>query len=438
MKSAANRIAPSYFAFYMMIALAACSGGGGSSPPSPSLSSNLPSTAFDDETIVVTVTARNFGSGNTTYNATSNSLFIEQGDSDNQFVITGINSVPGNHTISFSASDTSGNSATLNSSIRIDAVATGTWYTTSLSIDGIYADDISAAIVVTREGRVYVESYTYDSLDEKCFGSSSTAVRTLTFEVWCANAPDGYFVTDENYRLTGEIDLGGSVASGEYSLYSSSGGLVGTVDVEMERPDFYAFYGVSAPDSAEGLYANAYESGFGELITIDSSGNLSPVEVGGNCDVDGTVAPVDIDVLVDSGYVNRGVFDARSLSQRGCIEYGDLSTGNRDIIGGEGILKFLPGALYGFPPNDEVLWLFMSDSVSSYGGIPSSIPYLRVCTASGDPTPFSDAFGFSGACSGQSSAAKGNSFSWHELTKPPKTLPYTSLHALPRPYRQAQ
>ena len=70
-------------------------------------------------------------------------------------------------------------------------------------------------------------------------------------------------------------------------------------------------------------------------------------------------------------------------------------------------------------------------------GYSKYIPYFRVCTASGDPTPFSDAFGFSGACSGQSNAAQGNSFSWHELTKPPKTLPYTSLHALPRPYRQA-
>ena len=129
----ANRISVLYF--YMVIALAACSGGGDFFPPSPSLSSNLPSTAFDDETIVVTVTARNFGSGETTYNATSNSLSIEQGDADNQFVITGKTSVPGNHTISFSASDTSGKSATLNSSIRIDAVVTGWWETTSLSIN---------------------------------------------------------------------------------------------------------------------------------------------------------------------------------------------------------------------------------------------------------------------------------------------------------------
>ena len=437
MKSTANRVAPIHFAFYMVIALAACSGGGGSSPPSPSLSSNLPSTAFDDETIVVTLTARNFGSGDTTYNATSNSLSIEQGDSDNQFVITGIASVPGNHTISFSASDTSGNSATLNSSIRIDAVATGTWYTTSLSIDGIYADDISAAIVVTREGRVYVASYTYGSLDEKCFGSSSTSAETLTFEVWCANAPDGLFVTDENYRLTGELDLDGSITSGVYSLYSSSGGLVGTVDVEMERLDFYELTGLPAPKRA-GVYANVGDASFGELITIDSSGNISPNVVGGYCDVDGTVAPVNIDLIAGNDYVNRGIFDARSLSQRGCGEYGDFATGNRDIIGGEGILEFLPAALYGFPFNDDVLWLYTSDSVTSYGGIPSSKPYVRVCTASGNTTPFLDWFGFWGACSGQSSAAREKPSSWHGFTKTPKALPYASPHGQPSPYRQAQ
>lgn len=81
------------------ILLASCGGGGSSSTPSPSLSSNLPSSAFDDETVVVTVTARNFGVEATTYTATSNSLSIQQGDADNQFVITDSASVPGNHTI---------------------------------------------------------------------------------------------------------------------------------------------------------------------------------------------------------------------------------------------------------------------------------------------------------------------------------------------------
>ena len=114
MKLSPFRILRTHFVMYMVIALSGCGGGGGSSPPSPSISSNLPSTAFDDETIAITVTARNFGSGEITYNATSNSLSIEQGNSSNQFVIRGYDSELGNHTISFSASDTSGKSATLN------------------------------------------------------------------------------------------------------------------------------------------------------------------------------------------------------------------------------------------------------------------------------------------------------------------------------------
>ena len=157
-------------------------------------------------------------------------------------------------------------------------------------------------------------------------------------------------MTDENYRLTGEIDLGGSVAS--ESIHYSSSVVSGTVDVEMERPIFMYFMGCRRL-TVPRLYANAYQSGFGELITIDSSGNLSPVEVGGNCDVDGTVAPVDIDVLVDSGYVNRGVLTPDHYLKEGVLST-ETSTGNRDIIGGEGILEFLPGAVYGFPPNDEV------------------------------------------------------------------------------------
>lgn len=402
MKSAAQRIAFSYFAFYMVIALAACSGGGGSSPPSPSLSSNLPSTAFDDETLVVTVTARNFGSGNTTYNATSNSLFIEQGDSDNQFVITGINSVPGNHTISFSASDTSGKSATLNSSIRIDAVVTGWWETTSLSIDGIYADDVAANIWVSREGRVYLESYTDGYWDEKCFGSSSISLKTLSFEVWCANAPDGYQVTDENYRLTGELEVDGAFASGEYSLYTSSGGLEGTVDVEMQRFDLYELVGQTAPSDAKGVYVGWGDANRSELIAVDSAGRVSPVEPGGICDVEGSVAEVGIDLIEGNEYVDRGIFDARPLSQRGCIDpYGNAFTGNRDILSGEGFLLFFPGVVYGWTGDDDWLFFIMSDSVNSYGGIPSVLAYTRVCSASGEATPYATYNGLSGFCSDQ-------------------------------------
>ena len=432
------RILGTHFALCVVIALAGCSGGGGSSPPppSPSLSSNLPSTAFDDETIVVTLTARNFGSGETTYNATSNSLSIEQGNSDNQFVITGINSVPGNHTISFSASDASGKSATLNSSVRIDAVATGHWYTTSLSIGGVYTDEIFATAIVTRGGRAYLESATNGLWDEKCFGSSSTSTDTLTFELFCAQAPDGFTVTDENYRLTGELKIDGYYASGVYSLYNNSGGLEGTIDVEMERYYFYE-YGQPAPTSAEGVYANLGIESFGELITIDSSGNISPSVVGGSCDVDGTVAPVDIDLIAGNNYVDRGVFDARPLSQTGCIEFADFFTGNRDILG-EGILSFVPADFYGFWFEDDILWIYLSDSVNSYGGIPSNIPYARICSASGEATPFADYYGFWGACSGQSNAASEKSSGWHGFTKTPKAVPYTSPHGQPSPYRQAR
>ena len=230
-------------------------GGGGSSPPSPSLSSNLPSSAFDDETIVVSVTARNFGSGGITYNATSNSLSIQQGDSDNQFVITGVSSVPGNHTISFSASDTSGKSATLSASIRIDAVVTGNWSTTSITADGVPVYDVRGYASISRGGTIYLSSTTDELFDEeKCFGSSSISAATLTFEAWCAYAPDGYWVTDENYRLTGKLEIDGSLAVGTYSLYTSSGGLQGTADVELERNDYYALVEQVAPASPEGIY----------------------------------------------------------------------------------------------------------------------------------------------------------------------------------------
>lgn len=378
-------------------------GGGGSSPPSPSLSSNLPSTAFDDETIVVTVTARNFGSGGITYNATSNSLSIQQGDSDNQFVIRGVNSEPGNHTITFSASDTSGKRATLNSSIRIDAVATGLWSTTSISADGVPVYDVRGYASITRGGTIYLSSDTDEQLDEKCFGSSSISATTLTFEVWCAYAPDGYWVTDENYRLTGELEIDGSLAVGTYSLYTSSGGLQGTADVELERNDYYALVEQVAPASPEGVYGRWGRDFLtvAELISIDSVGNIAPIQSGGNCDVDGLVTAVDIELLEGNDYVDSGIFDAKPVSQIGCRESGNFATGNRDIVSGEGQVIFVPMAYYGFPPDWELLVIRMSDSGNSYGGIPSQLNYWRLCSASGEATSIAEYNGYADQCSGQ-------------------------------------
>ena len=453
MKLSPCRILCTQFVLYMVVALSGCGGGGGgSSPPSPSVSSNLPSAAFDDETIVVTVTARNFGSGDITYNATSNSLSIEQGNSSNQFVIRGYDSELGNHTISFSASDPSGKSATLNSTIRIDAVVTGFWQTQSLSLDGISTDDISASIVVSREGRVYLEAYTYGYWDEKCFGSGSISVTTLSFEVWCANFPDGYQVTDENYRLAGEIEVDGDYARGEYSLYGASGGLLGTVDAQLERLDLYGISGLLAPSDAKGVYLGNSDANYDELIAIDNDGRISPVEPGGTCDVEGSVAQVDIDLIEGNTYISRGIYDARPLSQRGCIDpNGNALTGNRDILSGEGILLFISGIYWGWTPDDDKLFIFMSDSVNSYGGIPSFHEYWRVCTASGDATEFAYAYGFYGVCSSQSNGAGEKSPAAMSLQKLPekspaamfiqkhsKTLPDISPNVQPHPNRQAQ
>ncbi len=400
MKGSDRKILAIYFTL-IVIALAGCSGGGGSSPPSPSLSSNLPSTAFDDETIVVTVTARNFGSDGTTYNATSNSLSIEQGNSNNQFVIRGYDSEVGNHTISFSASDTSGKSATLNSTIRIDTVATGWWSTTSLSISGISADYKYATIFVSREGRIYLEGFTDGYWDEKCFGSSSISVTTLSFEMWCAYSP-GDQVTDENYRLSGQLELAEYYASGEYSIYNSSGGLDARVDVEMERFDLYELAGLTGPLDAKGVYVGYADANWFELIAVDSVGRISPVEPGGTCDVEGSVAQVDIDFIQGNTYISRGVFDARPLSQRGCLDpYGNYWTGNRDILSGEGALLLYPAGFFGYDWDDELLYIVISESSNSYGGIPSGLPYVRVCTASGYATPYAYFYGLSGYCSGQ-------------------------------------
>ena len=170
----------------------------------------------------------------------------------------------------------------------------------------------------------------------------------------------------------------------------------------MERRDPYQAVGQPAPTTPRGVYVGGSEANFFELITVDSSGDIAPNVPGGNCDVDGSVASVNINLDEGNDYVSRGIFDVMPISQTGCVNpSGNFYTGNRDIVAGEGILQFIPGAWYGRPREDEVLLIQLSDSVSSYGGIPSSLGYFRVCSASGDATPFADFSGFADQCSGQ-------------------------------------
>ena len=272
-------------------------GGGGSSAPTPSLSTNLPSSAFQDERVVITVNARNFGAGEITYNATSNSLGIEQGSAANQFVITDADS-PGNQTITFSASSTSGSSATLNSTIRIDVVPTGYWEVTS--INGQDAASVGAYLysVVTRNGRVFSGAST-DQGDgtfvyEKCMGSHSISGSNLSFESWCVDTVDGVMVDEENYRLTGDVTLDvGGFGSGTYSAYDITCAEVFSVPIELQRFDSYINLGLSAPQSATGVYWGPTD---GTSLEIDNVGNITTTVPGtGGCVVQGSAPRPDKD-----------------------------------------------------------------------------------------------------------------------------------------------
>lgn len=382
--------------FISLSLIAACGGGGGggSNTPSPSLTTNLPSSAFDDETLVITVSARNFGSGDKTYNATSNSLTIEQGSTDNQFLITGISSTPGNHTITFSASDTSGTNASLNSSIRIDAVPTGYWEVVSLVVDGVAFFDFYMYSTITRGGRVF--NYARTAQDdgsfvyEKCMGSQSVSARTLTFESWCADSIDSTYVDEEGYRVTGELEISDDLASGTYSVYESSGAFLGQADVALERYNLHADQGLLAPQSAAGVYVGAGDWWAGAsranedgILTIDNSGNIDMNGSAFGCFIEGSVAQSSVQLVEGNDFVRRGIFDSVPLSQLGCFGEGKFGSGNRDISAGEGILELYPNG-----QGDEDLWIYISDSLSSYTGAPGLHIFYRLCTASGDPTPY--------------------------------------------------
>lgn len=371
-------------------------GGGGSSAPTPSLSTNLPPSAFQDERLVITVNARNFGAGEITYNATSNSLGIEQGSAANQFVITDVDSL-GNHTITFSASSTSGSNATLNSTIRIDVVPTGYWQVTS--IDGQDAASVGAYLysVVTRNGRVFSGASTDQGdgtfVDEKCMGSHSISGSNLSFESWCVDTVDGVVVDEENYRLTGDVTLDvGGFGFGTYSVYDITGAEVFSAPIELRRFDSYINLGLSAPQSATGIYWGPTDM----ILEIDNVGNITTTVPGTDgCVVQGSAPRPDKDF-------NLGIFDAPRLEQTSCNASGNWFTGNRDIAAGEGILEFRNGAYFsGGTFDDELLLIMLTESVNSYTGIPSVQPFFRLCTAGGELTPFAGNIPWFQQCSTQ-------------------------------------
>lgn len=394
--------------FISLSLIAACGGGGGggggSNTPSPSLTTNLPSSAFDDETVVITVSARNFGTGDKTYNATSNSLTIEQGSTDNQFLITGISSTPGNHTITFSASDTSGTNASLNSSIRIDAVPTGFWSVTSIIVGGdSFIDESLMFSTISRGGRIFSYARTLQEdgsyVYEKCFGSQSVSARNLTFEAWCGDSIDRLYVDEENYRISGDVVITNDFASGTYAVYESSGALLGQANVELERQNLHSDLGLTAAKNPAGVYvgsggwwSGASNANVGGTLTVNNLGNItsSPSDVG--CVIEGASATSNVELDEGNDFVRRGVFDGVPLSQLGCFNEGNFGSGNRDILAGEGILELYPLAYEGFGLDDEELWIYMTDSANSYSGIPSVHIYYRVCTADGTPTTLGQAW----------------------------------------------
>ena len=395
--------------FACLSTIAACGGGGGggggvSSPPSPSLTTNLPSSAFDDETIVVTVNARNFGTGVKTYNATSNSLTIVQGNADNEFVIDGIYSDPGSHTITFSASDTSGANASLNSSIRIDAVPTGFWSVTSVIVGGeSLIDGFVMFSTISRGGRIFSYARTLQDdgsyVYEKCFGGHSISTRNLTFEAWCGDSIDRTYVDEENYRISGSVVLTDDFASGTYSVYESSGALLGQADVELERQNPHSDLGLAAPSDLAGVYIGsggwwpgASNSSGNRILTIDDLGNIASSSTDGGCVIEGSVAQSSVELNDGNDFVQRGIFDGVPLSQIGCFDEGNFGSGNRDILAGEGILELYPSYYDGFALDDEELWIYMSDSANSYTGIPSVHIYYRLCAADGTLTTLGQEF----------------------------------------------
>ena len=371
--------------------LVGCGGGGGSSsPPTPSLTTNLPSSAFEDESIVVTVTAKNFGADQITYSANSNTLFIEQGASTNQFVLRGVDTEVGNHTISFSASDTSGRNATSNASIRIDVVPTGYWEMTSASVGEQEIADLFITTTVSREGLISVRSsFDGEVFNEKCFGSGSSSAATFTFEAWCVESFDGSTVRDEDwqgYRIAGEVLITGRSATGTYTLFNPSGGQESVLNIELDAEYSDRFLFSEAPTNPKGIYVGLFSDGL-EFFEIDGSGLITTPDPQGVCEIGGSIVPIDSQLKSSAAYRDIAIYDVANFSQIGCVEPNrNFITGNRNIAAGVGHFFLVRGEVFGGGPLDEGLDIRASDSSTSYKGIPTRMVLFRVCSPGGETT----------------------------------------------------
>ncbi len=379
--------------FSLSILLGACGGGGGSSsPPMPRISVDLASNAFDDENLSIAISTQNFDSSPITYNATSSTIFISPGTEPNKFEILGEDSSPGRHTITLSATQASGASATLNTTLEIHGVATGHYNLMDMSVAGQPITDIDAAIVITRSGVIAMRVFTNGEFTEKCFGNSTVELSNLSFELWCALAEDGFNTDEQGYRIAGEVELYTDVLDGFFSLYNSAGGIEYTADVSFARIDFYTALGagLSSPAAASltGEYLGALDYNFNQNVSIDATSRLLTL-TNDTCQISGPLRiPVD-NPPETSGYVERGIFDLGSFAQSDCNSpTGDFRTGNRNFSNGIGIAFTVPGPYWGGAFDDELLVIFANQSSSSPSGITSEHILYKMCNLQGELTPF--------------------------------------------------
>ena len=382
------------FVFAVFVMTGCGGGGGGSAPPSPRIAVDLVPNALDDENVSVSISTQNFDSSPITYNATSSTIFISPGTSPNSFVILGEDSNPGRHTITFSASQASGASATLNRTIEIRAVPTGAYTLRNVSVDGQSIPGLSADVYVTRSGVIAMRTFTDGEFTEKCFGRGTTTEITFSFELWCALAEDTFNVDEQDYRIAGELQIYDNNLEGSFSLYNSAGGIDYTASVLFERFDFYANVGLLPPaaPSLAGDYYGLYGYNTGQALRVDSTGTLLTLN-SDSCEISGSIRTPVENVVETSAYVERGIFDLDAFSQTSCnSSLGDFQTGNRDFSGGQGVTFTVPGPYWGGAVSDELLVIQANQSLSSPSGVPSELIYLKICDLQGVLTPFGQFF----------------------------------------------